>query len=182
MSGSLTTKQKALVRELEELFELLSLDFYDVKSYAKDERTTRLELMRRTAIRAEVVTKYVLVDEYLNGELCDHFFGRKRSYITLWKTKRFQYFNHHFLEELSLMQKLRYVKAFRKIPKGIAVDIERLNALRNGVAHAFFPENLRKSQPIWKGRELFSLEGLKAFALDMETVIEFFVRVRLGRY
>lgn len=63
------------------------------------------------------MTKYVLVDEYLNGELCDHFFGRKRSYIALWKTKKFQLFNHHILEELSLMQKLRYVKSLRKVPK-----------------------------------------------------------------
>jgi hypothetical protein len=37
-----------------------------------------------------------------------------------------------------------------KMPKGVVGDIERLNALRNGLAHAFFPENLKRSEPEWK--------------------------------
>lgn len=47
MSGALTKKQKGLARELEEVFELLALDCYDIKSYERKERTTRIELMRR---------------------------------------------------------------------------------------------------------------------------------------
>lgn len=177
----LTAKQTALVRELREIYDLLSIDFNDIAAYDKEERTVRLELMRNKVIRAEVVMKYVLVDEHLNGELCDHFFGRKRSYIELWRTKKFKYFNHHILEELSLMQKLRYVKSLRQIPRSISADIERLNALRNGLAHAFFPENLRKSQPVWKGKDIFSLDGLRAFTEDMNQVNEFFVTVRFER-
>lgn len=67
------------------------------------------------------------------------FFGHKRSFIELWKTKLFKLFNYHVLEELSLMAKLRFVKSISKVPKSVAADIERLNALRNGLAHAFFP-------------------------------------------
>ena len=144
----LTRKQRALVKELREIYDLFSIDFYDIADYGREERTVRLELMRNKVIRAEVVIKYVLVDEFLNGELADHFFGQNSSYIRLWKTKKFRHFNYHILEELSLMQKLRYVKSLRKIPKSVSADIDRLNSLRNGIAHAFFPENLRKSQPV----------------------------------
>jgi hypothetical protein len=180
--STLTNYQKRLVRELQEMYELLGLDFYDIKAYSKKARTTRLELMRRAAIRAEVVTTYTLIDEYLCCELCIHFFGRTRDFPALWKTKKFQRFNYHFLEELSLLPKLRYVKALRKIPKPVAAEIEKLNALRNGVAHAFFPENLKKSRAIWDGMSIFSLEGVKAFSADMFKVKQFFQRVRRSRY
>jgi hypothetical protein len=85
----------------------------------------------------------------LNLILCHYFFGREKSTIQLWKTKKFQLFNHHVLEELSLMAKFRFAKSIAKMPKGVAGDVDRLNALRNGLAHAFFPENLKRSKPEW---------------------------------
>ncbi len=180
--STLTRYQKRLVRELQEIYDRLSLDFYDIEAYPKKQRTTRLELMKRAAARTEVISKYTLIDEYINCELCIHFFGKTKDFPALWKTKKFQRFNYHFLEELSLLPKLRYVKALRKIPKAVAADIEKLNALRNGVAHAFFPENLKKSRPIWDGKSIFSVEGLEAFGSDMLKVIQFFQRIRRGRY
>ena len=55
-------------------------------------------------------------------------------------------------------------------------DIERLNALRNGIAHAFFPENLRSSKPSWKGKDIFSLEGVAQFMEDLSDLQDFFLR------
>lgn len=178
----LTRYQRRLVNELEEIYDLVSLDYYDIKAYEPEQRTTRLELMRRAVGRAEVVTAYTLVDEYLSCELCVYFFGTERGFPALWKTKKFRLFNYHFIEEMNLLPKLRYVKALRKIPREIAADIERLNALRNGVAHAFFPENLKKSPPKWKDLDIFSLNGLRAFKQDMTKVFDFFIRIRVGRY
>lgn len=178
----LTKRQKHLTRELQEIYDLLSLDFYDIKAYPRAQRTTRLELMERAAIRAEIVTTYTHIDEYLASELCVHFFGTEKDFPALWKTKRFKLFNYHFLEELSLVPKFRYMKALREIPKAIARDIERLNALQNGVAHAFFPENLKRSRAVWGNNSIFSLEGLKAFHADMLTVKRFFQRIRRSRY
>jgi hypothetical protein len=178
----LTTYQKRLVKELQEVYDLLSLDFYDIKAYPKEQRTTRLELMKRAAVRQEVVTTYTLVDEYLASELCVHFFGTEKNFPALWKTKKFQLFNYQFLEEMSLLPKFRYVKALRKIPKAIASDIERLNSLRNGIAHAFFPENLKRSRAVWRDKSIFLLEGLKAFHADMLIVMGFFQRIRRSRY
>ena len=80
------------------------------------------------------------------------------------------------------MPKFRYVKALRPIPKAIARDIEKLNALRNGVAHAFFPENLKRSRAVWGEKSIFSLEGLRAFHADMLIVKRFFAGIRRKRY
>jgi len=103
---------------------------------------------------------------------------------SLWKTKKFSTFNHYILEVLSVPEKLRLVKAVTKVPKRVAADIEALNALRNGLAHAFFPENLRSSKPIWKGKDIFSAEGLTLFIEDMSKISGFFLhhnfRVRIG--
>jgi hypothetical protein len=178
----LTKKQERLVTELQKLYGLLALDFYDIKTYPKKQRTVRLELMKRAAVRQEIVTAYTLIDEYLASELCVHFFGTKKPFPGLWKTKRFRLFNAHFLEEMSLMPKFRYIKALKTIPKTIAADIDRLNALRNAVAHSFFPENVKKSRAEWKGKSIFNSEGIERFSQDMIVATRFFKGIRKGRY
>jgi hypothetical protein len=170
----LTHKQRAIVHELDAISSLLSLDYVNILDYQKDSRTAYLEVAKDKIIRGQIVIWYTIVDEYLNGELSDYFFGKNRNSIRLWTTKRFQNFNYYVLEELHLMQKLRFVKAIKHIPKAIVSDIERLNALRNGLAHALFPENLKKSKPVYKGKNIFSLEGIKQLQEDMDHLRDYF--------
>jgi hypothetical protein len=173
----LTRHQRRLVEELDAIASLLKLDYEDITSYERDARTPLLERMRRQFIIGEVVTSYTLTDEQLNVRIVDFFFGRNKSFIRLWKTKRFRLFNYHVLEELSLMAKLRFVKSISKVPKAVAADIERLNSLRNGLAHAFFPENLKKSKPAWKGKNIFTVEGLRLFNDDTSKISAFFLNL-----
>ncbi len=174
-SERLTKRQRGLVDELHALADLFGLDYTNITKYDREARTPFLEVMKRKMVLAQVVTWYTLVDEYLNNEICRYYFGKKRSFPQLWKTKRFKLFNHYILEDLYPLQKLRLVKALRSIPKGISKDIDSLNALRNGLAHAFFPENLRKAKPTWKGKDIYSLEGAKSFMGDMQRVSDFFL-------
>jgi len=174
---SLTKKQKSLLAEVEKISDLLGLDWSNIKDYERDSRTPHLERMKRHLIIGEVVMQYTLIDEHLNVQLCHHFFGRKKSFVKLWKTKKFQGFNYNILEGLFLLEKLRYVKSFRKIPKKIAKDIDKINTLRNGLAHAFFPENLKRSKPIYKGKSIFTLKGINQFVDDMEGISDFFVSI-----
>jgi hypothetical protein len=92
--------------------------------------------------------------------------------VKLWKTKRFKVFNYHVLETLSLNQKLGFFNAIWPVPKAIARDVRELNALRNGLAHSFFPENRRTSKPVYKGKSIFSLEGMKTFNEDRHRATE----------
>jgi hypothetical protein len=136
--------------------------------------------MKNQLIRSQVIMDYTFIDEMLGSAICHYFFGKKRSFIKLWKTKKFRHFNHYTLEVLSLSEKLRLVKAISKVPKAVARNIEEINALRNGLAHAFFPENLRSAKPIYKGKDVFSIAGLSTFIIDMGRVSDFFLHHNFG--
>jgi hypothetical protein len=147
----------------------LGLDHNAIDQYEPEARLPHLQRIRNHVIRGEVILHYTLVDENLNNRLCRYFFG-KRSFIKLWRTKRFRNFNYYILERLSLLEKLTFVRAIRVIPKPVLGNIERLNALRNGIAHAFFPENLRSAKPVYKGKSIFTVEGLEVFVDDMREI------------
>jgi hypothetical protein len=131
-------------------------------------------------VRSEIIFQYTYIDELLGVAICHYFFGKKRGFIKLWKTKRFRNFNYFILEVLSLTEKLRLVKAIRPVPKGVAADIEAINNLRNGLAHAFFPENLRSAKPTYKGKDIFSVEGVERFIEDMAKISGFFFQRNWG--
>jgi hypothetical protein len=171
-----TRRQKNLIGELNELSELLRLDYWNIHRYERSERTIRLELIKRQVTIGAVVKEYTYVDELLNLALCDHFFGREKSHPRLWRTKRFQWFNYYLLEQLYLLQKLRYAREFLGIPRGIVRSIEDLNNLRNALAHAFFPENLKRYKPRYKGLDIFGVDGMNRFDADMADVGEFFIK------
>src|SRR2546427_6840671 len=171
---ALTRKQRALVSDLREMRDLMLLNFERIEDSPPKWRTTYLLLMRSKLVRGQVIVSYTLIDEFLANRICRFFFGKKRSFPALWRTKKFQLFNYHVIEVLSLLEKLRLAKAIAPTPKPIAKDIENLNALRNGLAHSFFPENLRFAKPVWKGKDVFSLDGFRRFDEDMQGVFDHF--------
>jgi hypothetical protein len=175
----LTRLQKRLLGELREIAALTRLNYADIRGYPRREWTHRLKFMKNQLIRSQVIIDYALVDELLGSEICYYFFGRKSDFIRLWKTKRFRAFNYYVVEVLTLTEKLRLVKEIRKVPKAVAKNIEGLNALRNGLAHTLFPENLRSSKPIYKGRDIFTVQGLAFFIGEMGKVSDFFLHHNL---
>jgi hypothetical protein len=175
MASRLSKKQIALVEELRKIQEILEIDFEHIDQIPTDSRTAKLEVIKNKLIRGQIVVWYTIIDEFLTNRICRYFFGKKKSFIQLWKTKKFQNFNYYVIEKLSLLEKLRFVKAFSLIPKSISHIIEQLNVLRNGLAHSFFPENLRTSKPLWKGKNIFSIDGLNSLRDDMVKVFEQFL-------
>jgi hypothetical protein len=179
MGSGLTSKQKRIIKELDDIYSLIGMDYWDIDKYPKEGRTAILELQKRQAIIGEIIMQYTLIDEMVNCEICTYFFSSSKSSIQLWRTKKFQNFNYYILESLYLLEKLRLVQTFYGIPKNIVDDVERLNALRNAVAHAFFPENLRGyktwHKAVYKGKDIFTLEGIKLFTQDMQRVNDFFL-------
>lgn len=176
----LSPAQRRLVRELDDIFARLRLNYREIKQCDSSERLPRLQVIRDHIIRGEIVLAYTFVDECLNALLCNHFFGRRSSHRKLWRTKRFKNFNYFFLEKLSLMEKLAYVRAIREVPKPIRRDLEHLNNLRNGIAHAFFPQNLRSAKPKWKGFDIFSIEGVNRFVDDLAELETYFSQRAYG--
>lgn len=171
----LTKKQAALVTELNELMSRLGLDIDDIEDEADSRaRSTYLEIAKDQVIRSAIVLKYVLMDEFLSGVMCWHYFGKRRSFQQLWKTKRFKSFNYFILEKLYLLQKLDFVKSIHEIPRWVSSDLAALNDLRNSIAHSFFPQN-RRRKPEWKGQSVFKPTGFEVFLNDMGKLSDFFV-------
>jgi hypothetical protein len=173
--GKLTAKQRLLQREVEQISDLLQLDNHSILEYPAHVRTIKLESMIRWLARGAVIQSYTFVDELLADQICWFYFGRERPFWQLWQTKRFRIFNHHILQDMYPLEKLRLIKAFRELPKKVVSDIQDLNTVRNALAHAFFPENLKKAKPTWKGKNIFSLAALTAFQADMDELHHYFL-------
>jgi hypothetical protein len=174
--SKLTKLQNRLLAEVTAIAELSRIDYENILDYDEEERTVRLRSMMKQIVRSQVIADYTFIDEMLGVAICHYFFGQKRGFIKLWKTKKFKNFNYYILEVLSITEKLRLVKATYPVPKTVAADIEAINALRNGLAHAFFPENLRSSKPVYKGKDIFTSEGLERFIEDMSKISSFFFK------
>ena len=140
-----------------------------------------LDLAKDRTIRADVVFSYVLIHELLSNLICQHFFGTNttlgRSWRREWKKARFQNFNYHVLEGMSLLRKLALVKEFLTVPKDIEDILSRTNIIRNALAHSFFPMNKRDFRKsgiaTYKGKDIFSIEGLRVFDADANKAIGF---------
>ena len=152
------------------------MNYKEIKQLDKDAITSTLDITKRQIVRGYVVDCYVLIDEFLNIILCNYYFGRK-DFQYLWRTKKFKRFNYYFLEEVSTRAKLKHVKEIKKIPKNILSIILKIIDVRNALAHSFFPENLKKLKPVYKGKDIFTLEGLKLLSEDMDKITKYFIGV-----
>jgi hypothetical protein len=111
----------------------------------------RLQLVINKAVIAEVVTKYTLLDEILGEIIVQYFFDvepQALHYGDYWKTEKFRLFVHHVLDEMYLLKKMQFVHAMKKLPSDVIDALQKINALRNALAHSFFPENRREFKNI----------------------------------
>ncbi len=178
----LTKKQRALVEELDEISEELGLDYWRFVDDpgVPEFLTTYLEIAWRHYIRSAVLTEYTLLDEYLGSVIARYFFGAKRPFNQLWRTKRFQRFNFFMLEKLSLLHKLALVQDIMNPPRAVVSHVRAVNDVRNAFAHALFPENLRGERTKYKGKDLFSMEGFRLFWEARKPSHDFFMRRLFG--
>ncbi len=169
----LTRRQKTLLDELRTLAERFGLDYEEIaRSASPEERTTRLELAHDKLIRSQIITWYTLMDLLLSLELSDHFFDLRNPLRFFRRSKRYQEFQRNVLEDLSLRQKSRLVSTIWRIPKTLVTTVERLNTIRNSIAHSLFPEDRLASKPRYKGQSVLWLEGLELLSEDVQRVFD----------
>ncbi len=172
----LTQAQKEWKKKLDEIIELFGLDYGKIEEVENEARIPYLKLAKDQYIRSQVVMAYVLIDEFLSSAICQYYFGKKKGFKELWRTKRFQNFNFYILEKLYILNKLELAKEVITIPTEIVSAIKRINDLRNGLAHSFFPENLRRNKPIYRDQSIYEIPGLKLFEEDREKINTFFMK------
>lgn len=186
---NLTRAQKILLKELDQITYAAGIDYWNIldRDPEYDQyRTIVLQAMRRDIVRGIVISQYTLLDEQVGSKVSRYMFDGGK-FIKLWKTKKFERFNYFIVEKMSLMEKLAFAKDVYAVPKRIAADIDAINAIRNALAHAFFPENLRAYRtkhgsafgrlvgPHYKGVDIFTANGVDRFLEDSRAAIQFFI-------
>jgi hypothetical protein len=82
-------------------------------------------------------------------------------------------FAHFMLDEMYLLKKMQMIHAIKPLPKEIRETIYKVNAIRNAMAHSFFPENRKEymktasaGKILYAGKDIRSLDGLRRFQED----------------
>jgi hypothetical protein len=172
----LTSKQRALIRELRTIIDELGLDFETIDRYpTSEERTVHLERIRTHLIRGEVITQFTLVDDLLTHELAIEALGGHRQ--KPWKKDKFERFKEVLVENrASLRQKLGLYGMFRRIPNDIRESILGLNSVRNSFAHNFILD-ARTKPAKYRGQKILDLSAFKRFLIDQRQVIDFLLNL-----
>jgi hypothetical protein len=178
---ALTSLQKKLRKEAEEIAKMAKVDFWNIeKEWEGEWRTTAFRMAIARLVVAEVIAQYTMLDEILTDYLCRYYFKKPGSpRFIYWKQKKFRVFVHFMLDEMYLLKKMQMVHAIRPLPKEIRETIQKMNAVRNALAHSFFPENrkeyLKVGKVLYSGKDIRTTEGLKKFMEDCDEAY-FFIR------
>ncbi len=131
-----------------------------------------------------VISDYVFVDELLGSIIAQYFLPKKTPQPRGHK-RRLRTFEQFVLEDLYLLRKLALVKELKKIDRNIAAMIERLNDIRNAMAHGFTPSerrNFRKSKKVtWNGLDIFSVAGMESYHEDIIAIYDHLFVKRFGK-
>lgn len=180
---ALTPAQKRLRTEIEEISATLRMDHWNITDYPPEGRTTLLQLTKHNLIRSNIVLKYTLIDEYLTMLIVNYFFRKPRggeTYRQLWRTKKFRIFNQYIMDDLYVVGKLRAARSIMDVPRDIRDNIERINALRNAIAHSFFPEHRRdyfeKRAVSYRDSDIYSLDGFRKLQNDFAVIVDWMDR------
>ena len=172
------------MREIEEIASAINMNHWDILKYDPESRTPYLRLMKDKLVRSEIIQKYTWIDENLTLIITHFYFGRRDPLPKLWRTKRFRIFRHYMMDEAYILGKTRVVDAIGKIPSQIRQKIERINALRNAIAHGFFPGERRQyakyKKAMYQGFDIYSRQGLQKLQKDFEDVADYLVSRAYG--
>lgn len=180
----LTKLQCQIIADYDELAAPSKIDVTLLPHDAED-RTLHLRLAFHEWVRAQVIMKYALIDEYLACIIANYYFGKPKEphYGKLWRTKKFRIFNHQVLDELYLLKKKDLVHAIKPLPPAITSKIMAINDVRNALAHSFFPQNRRRYHRktarrrayggvAYEGIDIFTRPGYERFYSDADAVLE----------
>src|SRR5258706_14137602 len=114
----LTKRQQAPFPEAESIAKLTNLDFQQVADTKIADPDLALRIAIHKMVISEVVLRYTLLDEILADLIAKYFF-ESSDFSKLWRTKKFNTFVHHVLDEMYLLKKMDMVHAIRPLPSDV---------------------------------------------------------------
>jgi hypothetical protein len=131
-------------------------------------------------VTAHVVTRYTLTDQVLADTIFIYFFRIEppsQRFESEWSTEAHRIFFHHILDETFLLKKLAIVHAIRPVPSDTTATIQKMNALRNAIAHSFIPESRKEYRAsgklLYANLDIRTPVGLKKFDSDMDNALDY---------
>ncbi len=186
--GPDSRRQRELFREADGIARLTQLNYRMIEEADPDARIPLLRNAINKMIVAEMVTRYTLLDEILSDLIARYFFKQPKNLLhfgKLWRTKKFETFTHHVLDEMYLLKKMELVHAIDPLPSQTTKTIRRVNALRNAFAHSFFPENRKEHRKnkkvLYSGKDIRTAEGLELFLNDWHPTWTYLARRAYGQ-
>ena len=158
---SMMTRNKHLIKEIKAIQKLLGLT-----TEGADPNT--LASIKEQYIRGEIIMTHTLIDQFFDEIIRKYFFRKK---VTLSRERKFA-FQVDVLGKISFLNKLRFVKRITKMPRELCSDIEKLNELRNAIAHTFATRIKSKNISSF-GKNAFTFAGLKLFLIKRKRIWHF---------
>jgi hypothetical protein len=185
---ALTRRQRELFKEAEAIAALTKLDYHKIEEADPEARIPLLRIAINNMVIAQMVRCYTLLDEILSDLVVRYFFKQPKKqdhFGRLWRTKKFQTFTHHILDEMYLLKKMEHVHAIDPLPSEVIKTIRKVNALRNAFAHSFFPENRKEHRTnkkvLYSGKDIHTYEGLQLFLNDWDSAWAYLARRAFGQ-
>jgi hypothetical protein len=183
----LTRKQQKTLAEIKAISSLAGTDHWNIEEYPAHARTVQLEIMKNHLVRGRIIMQYTLIDDLLSCNITNQYFEIKKgeqTYKRLWRTKSFRAFSYHALDSLHLLNKLRLVHELRPVAKKVRDIIDRVNALRNALAHSFYPHNrfqYRHSKKVtYRDYDVFTLAGFTYVEMECQQAVEYLFKRAFG--
>jgi hypothetical protein len=165
-----------LLNEAQEIASLVGVDLETIKGSS----SIHLEMAIHKMVIAEVVVRYTLLDEILGELIVRYFFKVEPETLHFedqWKTPEFKIFVHHILDEMFLLKKASVVHAIEELPSDVNKVLPKVNAVRNALAHSFFPENRKEfkstGKVLYNDVDIRTAPGLRLFLEDVHRAYDY---------
>jgi hypothetical protein len=172
---ALTILQRKLRKEADKIAEMAQVDYWNIEKKWDEPlwRTVGLRIAIARLVTAEVVSQYTFLDEVLSDLICRYYYKKPNNpKFIFWKRKKFRIFVHFMLDEMYLLKKMQLVHAIKPLPKEVRETIAKVNAVRNAMAHSFFPENrkehMKDHKVLYAGKDIRTVAGLQQFKDDCD--------------
>ena len=159
-------KQNELTKEIKEL---LSKEYLLPEEIIKDsedqeEINIRLDIAKDRLIRLLIISDYVMINFLLDKIISNYFFKKSKHE----QIKRPKIFQQHFLDRLTIPNKIDLLDEFFKLNNIDKGFILTLNGLRNAFAHSFFPQDRKREKAEYKKKSIYKKEVLRQYKEDYD--------------
>jgi len=171
-----TRKINKRIKEVEWFFELSGLGSLKEKSEGIM-IFPNLDSQQRQLVNNIILNTYLQINSKFDILVSNFFFNHcQNNYepvVEITTSDRFKVFQSYILDEMPFLRKLSILKTFITIPKEVIKNIEKINDLRNAIAHSLIPEKLRNDRTLYSGKSIYTKDGIKVFDKESRKTLNF---------